>query len=79
MEIFSVEDRLAICDTFSRLLGDMADEEKLRRVINTESGFDKELWEKMSQLGLTGIMIEREHHGVGGSIVEVDAIMEHAG
>ena len=79
MEIFSIEDRQAICDTFSRLLGDMADNPKLRQVIETESGFDAELWEKMSQLGLTGIMIEPEHHGIGGSLVEVEALMEQVG
>lgn len=79
METFSVEDRQAICETFSRLLGDMGNEEKLRSVIETESGFDPELWEKMSELGLTGIMIEPEHDGVGGSIVEAEALMEYAG
>lgn len=79
METFSIEDQQAICDTFSRLLGDMADEKNLRQVIETESGFDAELWQAMSQLGLTGIMIEQENHGVGGSIVEVEALMEQAG
>lgn len=79
MEVFSVEDRQAICDTFSRLLGDMADEQRLREVIETESGFDAELWEKMSELGLMGIMIAPEHGGIGGSIVEAEALMEQAG
>lgn len=79
MEIFSREDRQAICDMFSRLLGDMADEEKLRRVIETESGFDADLWGKMAELGLAGIMIDPEHEGSGGSIVEVEALMELAG
>ncbi|MFK8049416.1 MAG: acyl-CoA dehydrogenase family protein [Halioglobus sp.] len=79
METFSAEDRQSICETFSRLLGDMANEERLRQVMETESGFDAELWERMSQLGLTGIMIETEHGGVGGSMIEVEALMEHAG
>jgi len=79
METLSAEDREAICDTFFRLLSDMADEEKLRQVIETESGFDAQLWTKMSELGLTGIMIEPEHEGIGGSIVEVEALMEQAG
>ena len=79
MEIFTIEEREAICDTFSRLLGDMAGEQKLRQIIETESGFDAELWEKMSELGLMGIMIDPEHGGIGGSIVEVEALMEQAG
>ena len=79
MEIFSIEDRQAICDTFAKLLGDMADEPKLRQVMETESGFDQELWQQMAELGLMGIMIEPEHGGVGGSVVEVEALMEQAG
>lgn len=79
METFSTEDRQAICDTFSRILQDWADEEKLRRVMETETGVDPELWAKLAELGLTGIMIEPEHDGVGGSMVEVEALMEHAG
>jgi alkylation response protein AidB-like acyl-CoA dehydrogenase len=79
VEAFSVEDRQAMCDTFSRLLQDMADEPKLRQLLITESGFDQSVWEKMSQLGLMGILIGPEHGGVGGSLVEVEALMEHAG
>jgi len=79
MEIFSVEDRQSICDTFSRLLGDMASEEKLRKLLETQSGFDAQLWEKMSELGLTGIIIDAEYGGVGGGAVEIEALMECAG
>ena len=79
METFSIEDRQAICDTFSRLLADMADEQRLREVIEMQSGFDAELWQKMAQLGLTGIMVEPEHGGNGGSTMEVESLMEHAG
>ena len=57
----------------------MANERRLREVIEMQSGFDAELWQKMAQLGLTGIMVEPEHEGIGGSIMEVEALMEHAG
>ncbi len=79
METFSVEDRQAMCDTFSKLLQDMADEPKLRQLIETDSAFDQELWAKMCQLGLTGILIGPEYGGIGGSLVEIEALMENAG
>ena len=79
MEILSTEDRKAICSTFSRLLSDLADETRLRQVIETDTGFDPELWGKMAELGLTGILIDPEHDGIGASLVEVEALMEHAG
>ena len=79
MSEFSSEDRQAICETFERLLSDKANEEFLRRVIDTESGFDKDLWQEMAELGLAGIMVSPDHDGIGGSIEEVEALMEVAG
>ncbi|MGB0907685.1 MAG: acyl-CoA dehydrogenase family protein [Maricaulaceae bacterium] len=79
MSDFSAQDREAICETFDRLLGDHASEETLREVIKTESGFDAGLWQKMAELGLTGLMISPENDGIGGSIEEAEAVMEVAG
>jgi len=79
MSDFSAEDREAICETFERLLKGECSEKALHKVIETESGFDKALWLKMAELGLTGLMVAPENGGVGGSIQEVEAIMEVAG
>lgn len=79
MTEFSPEDRQAICETFERLLSDKAGEEALRNIIETEAGFDKQLWEKMAELGLLGILIPSENEGLGGGIEEIDAIMVLAG
>jgi len=79
MTEFSAEDREAICKTFERLLVSECSEEALRKIIATDLGFDKPLWTKMAELGLLGLMIAPQHGGVGGSIEEVEAIMEVAG
>ena len=79
MTDFTDDDRQAICDMFDRLLLDQASEEKLRKIIETPAGFDKSLWQQMAELGLTGIMIDTDQGGIGGSIEEVEAIMEVAG
>lgn len=79
MTDFSTEDRDAICETFDRLLADEANEDALRSVIETEAGFDQSLWQKMAELGLTGLMVEPDYDGIGGSILEAEALMEVAG
>lgn len=76
---FSSEDRQAVCDMFTRLLEDHASEEQLRELIATEGGFDALLWAKLAELGLTGILVPAEQGGAGGSLVEVEALMEVAG
>ena len=63
---FSGEERQAICDTFDRVLSDNANEEALRKLIETESGFDNSLWQKMAELGLTGLMVDPDYDGIGG-------------
>lgn len=76
---FSGEDRQAICDTFDRLLLDNANEQALRKLIETESGFDNSLWQKMAELGLTGLMVDLDYGGIGANIQEAEALMEVAG
>lgn len=79
MADFSPEDRQAICETFERLLTDKFDESILRSTIETHSGFDKGLWNEMADLGLLGILVSEENEGLGGSIEEIEALMEVAG
>ena len=78
MTDFSTEDRQAICETFERLLSSEYPEDNLRKIIETPSGFDRPLWGKMAELGLTGLMVLPDHGGIGGTIEEVEALMDAA-
>lgn len=79
MTAFSSDDRRAICDIFDRLLETYAHEDILRKTIESEAGFDANLWQKMAALGLTAIMVERDYGGLGGGLQEAEALMEIAG
>jgi alkylation response protein AidB-like acyl-CoA dehydrogenase len=79
MTDFSADDRNAISEMFGRLLTDEASEEVLRKTMATEAGYDPALWAKMAELGLTGLMIDPGHGGIGGSAQEAEALMEVAG
>jgi alkylation response protein AidB-like acyl-CoA dehydrogenase len=54
-------------------------ESRLRAVMETSDGFDRELWSEMAAMGLTGLAISEEHGGAGCGPVEVGVIMEEAG
>lgn len=51
----------------------------VRRQMASESGFDRELWNEIAELGWTGVMIPEEFGGSGLSLAEVVAIVEPMG
>lgn len=79
MTAIGIEERVAIREGFARLMSDKASEESLRRTMASDEGHDAELWKAISDMGIVGLLIDAEHEGVGGSIVEIETIMEEAG
>jgi alkylation response protein AidB-like acyl-CoA dehydrogenase len=73
------EDRIAMTDAVSRLLADKHDEGVVRANMETRSGFDPAFWSALAELGVTGLMVDPDHGGLGGGPLEVEAIMEVAG
>src|SRR5260370_21652141 len=53
--------------------------EEVRRLTETDSGYDGGLWTKMSEQGYTGIIFPEEYGGVGLGKVELILLMEEAG
>ena len=51
----------------------------VRRQIASESGFDRELWNEIAELGWTGVMVPEDFGGSGLSMAEVVAIVEPMG
>jgi alkylation response protein AidB-like acyl-CoA dehydrogenase len=79
MTTIDVSERNAIREGFARLLAQKATEADLRRIMALESGHDADLWQAISEMGITGLLVAPEYGGIGGSIVEVEAVMEAAG
>lgn len=52
---------------------------EVRRLMETETAFDANLWAKLTEQGYTGIIFPEEFGGVGLGIVEVVLLMEEAG
>ncbi|WP_322777872.1 acyl-CoA dehydrogenase family protein [Frankia sp. Cas4] len=55
-------------------------ESEVRRLMDTDAGFDPDVWEMLSgELGLAGLIIPEEHGGSGASATELGIVLEEAG
>ena len=79
MSHITAEDRAAMRESFHRLLNEASDEQAVRRIIKSETAFDKDLWKQLAELGLLGILIDPEHGGLGGGALEINDLMEEVG
>jgi alkylation response protein AidB-like acyl-CoA dehydrogenase len=52
---------------------------EVRRLMETDTAFDANLWAKLAEQGYTGIIFPEEFGGVGLGIVELILLMEEAG
>lgn len=52
---------------------------EVRRLMETDTAFDANLWAKLAAQGYTGIISPEEHGGVGLGVVELILLMEEAG
>src|SRR5512146_652426 len=50
-----------------------------RKLMETETAYDPELWQKLAGQGFTGIIFPEEHGGMGLGKVELALLMEEAG
>jgi alkylation response protein AidB-like acyl-CoA dehydrogenase len=69
----------ALCEAVRGLLAHVAGEREVRRSIESDSGYDRDLWRQLAEMGLTGISIPPVFGGLGLGPIEVEAIMEETG
>jgi len=79
MSEISSEDRLAMRDSFARLLAAQAGEKALRETMASPHGFDENLWQSMAEIGLLGLIVDPEYGGIGGDAQILEDLMEEAG
>jgi alkylation response protein AidB-like acyl-CoA dehydrogenase len=79
MTTLAPDERAALRDAVQRLLADRSSEADVRRTMETDSGYDPELWRHLSEMGIVGLIVDPEFGGAGAGPVELEAIMEEAG
>ncbi|MEY2475446.1 MAG: hypothetical protein QOG87_761 [Actinomycetota bacterium] len=63
-----------------KFLEQKSDSPEVRRLMETEEGYDPDVWNQMAQqLGLQGLAIPEEHGGSGYSYVELIVVLEEMG
>jgi alkylation response protein AidB-like acyl-CoA dehydrogenase len=72
-------DRAALLESVRRLLADRCTEADVRRIMDSESGHDPDLWRALADLGLVGLTAPESSGGAGLGAVELGLVMEEAG
>ncbi|GGE15775.1 acyl-CoA dehydrogenase [Polymorphobacter glacialis] len=79
MAEFTSDDRGALREALRRLLQDHGSEADVRRTMITDSGHDPALWRRLTDMGITGLLVGEAHGGGGGGPIEIEMVMEEAG
>src|SRR5271156_6623161 len=79
MEFGLNESQLLLKDNARKFFAGECPMEEVRRLMETETAYDKALWGKMAEQGYTGIIFPEEYGGVGLGKVELALLMEEAG
>jgi alkylation response protein AidB-like acyl-CoA dehydrogenase len=80
MSIVFSEDQEELRRTVRAFLDQKSTEADVRRLMETDEGYDPAVWQQMgSQLGLQGLAIPEEHGGSGFSFVELGIVLEEMG
>jgi alkylation response protein AidB-like acyl-CoA dehydrogenase len=66
-------------DSARKFFGGECPISEVRRLMETDTAFDANLWAKLAEQGYTGIIFPEEFGGVGLGIVELILLMEEAG
>jgi alkylation response protein AidB-like acyl-CoA dehydrogenase len=75
----SAEERGALRDSVRRLLADHSAEADVRRAMESPAGYDAELWRKLAEMGIAGLVVEEGFGGAGAGPLELELVMEEAG
>jgi alkylation response protein AidB-like acyl-CoA dehydrogenase len=79
MSTITAEDRAAFQDATRRLLADFCTEADVRRTMALEAGFDPDLWRRLAELGIVGLIVDEVHGGAAAGPMELELVMEEAG
>jgi alkylation response protein AidB-like acyl-CoA dehydrogenase len=73
------EDQLLFQSTLRDFLKNECTPEHLRSCWETETGRSPELWKKLAELGVPGLLVPEEHEGLGMDEIDLVLLQEEAG
>ncbi len=79
MPTIDQDDLVAFVDSVRRLLADRSTEADVRRAMESPDGYDPALWRELASMGVSGLLVDPAHGGVGAGPVELERVMEEMG
>jgi alkylation response protein AidB-like acyl-CoA dehydrogenase len=79
MDFRLTEEQLALQETLRRFIGKHYDFERRRELARSALGYSEEAWAQYAELGLLALPYPHEFGGLGGSGVDIMAVMELVG
>jgi alkylation response protein AidB-like acyl-CoA dehydrogenase len=73
------EEQLLLQAEVRKFLDQNASLEEVRKIVETDEGFDRRLWARMAELGWVGLTMPEEHGGVGLDLVTLLVVLEETG
>lgn len=75
----SVAERAELRAAVGGLLADRCAEDDVRRAMASETGFDRDLWRRLADQGVLGMLVDGVYGGLGFGAREVEAVAEETG
>jgi alkylation response protein AidB-like acyl-CoA dehydrogenase len=73
------EEQVQLGQATKALLGRIATEREVRRLMATPNGFEPDTWSALTGLGLVSILIPEQSDGMGGSLTDLGVVLEEMG
>jgi alkylation response protein AidB-like acyl-CoA dehydrogenase len=73
------EEQVQLGRATKALLGRIATEREVRRLMATPTGFEPATWSALTGLGLVSILIPEQSDGMGGSLTDLGVVLEEMG
>lgn len=79
MDFGLTEEQQLLKDTVRRFLSDRCPTERVREVMESDSGHDSALWAGLAELGITAIAVPEDEGGMGGELLDLALVAEELG
>ena len=79
MDFSFTNQQIAFKDSLKKLLDEECSTDAIRALWSTENGFDQLRWEKLSNLGVVGSLIEEGEGGLGLNDIDLILMAEESG
>ena len=73
------EEQTMIKDSVSRFVREQYDFDTRRGIIESDDGISREFWSMFAELGWLSVPFAEEYGGIGGTVIDIAAVMEEMG